>query len=357
MDSTRAAIDFEALRAYIREIFQRLKAPPEQAAVVADNLAEADLRGVASHGANLVALYVGRIRSGTLSPRTEVRILQDQGASAVLDGGMGFGQVAGVQGMDLAVRKARQYGTGVVVVRETTHLGALAYYTLRAAAQGCFGLAMQNGPPMIPPFGGVTGTFSTNPFSYAAPGREEPPIVLDMATTTVAGNKLILARKRGDKSIPEGWAVDEQGRPTTDPFAAARGHQQWAGGYKGYGIALLVEVLAAVLPGTSFAHTEISPSEPKGKDRIVRGHFFLAIDPDHFLPPGVFRERIDALIRDVQSSEPAASVERVYVSGRPEHERRAQRLREGIPLDLAVINELDQIGRELGMPPLARKEG
>ena len=196
--------------------------------------------------------HADRLTAGHLQGRTELAIVRDDGASALIDGGSGLGQVAGVQAMDLAVAKAREYGVGSVAVRNSSHLGALAYYTMRAADAGCVALAAQNGPPFVPPFGGVTGLFSTNPMSYAITAGEEPMLVLDMATTAVAGNRVLLAQKRGDATIPEGWANDDRGRPTTDPAKASVRHLQWFGGYKGYGIALFIEIVAGVLTGASF---------------------------------------------------------------------------------------------------------
>jgi taurine dioxygenase len=218
--SSARTIPAARLRGYCAGILCGLGVPPEQADTVADSLVEADLRGVESHGANLIALYVSRIRAGSMRPRTEIRVISDDGPTLQLHGGLGPGQVAGVAAIEHAIERARGHGMAAVSVRESTHLGALAYYTLRAAEQGLFCMAFQNGPTVVPAFGGITPLFSTNPFSYAVPAGEEAPIVYDVATTAVAGNKLLLARKRGE-SIPEGWATDDDGVPTTDPERAS----------------------------------------------------------------------------------------------------------------------------------------
>lgn len=352
-DGDTTTVTYDRLQAFLAEMLVRLGAPEDQAQTIATSLAEADLRGVESHGANMMAMYVARVRAGSLQPKTSVTVVQDSGATAILDGGLGFGQVAGVQAIDLAMEKARTHGVAVVTVRESAHLGALGYYTLRAAEAGFFAMAFQNGPPVVPPYGGLSPMFSTNPFSYAAPAGRERTVVLDMATTTVAGNKLILARKRGDTSMPPGWAVDERGRPTTDPFAALKGHLQWAGGYKGYGLAMLVEILAGVLAGGSYGHTDIPDIEPHGKERVIRSHFFLAVNIERFMPLAEFKQRMDQLIGELHDSLPAEGFERVYVPGEPEHLRRAARLRDGIPLATAVVRELNEIGASLAMEPLA----
>lgn len=339
------------LTGYCARILEGLGVPADQAGVVAGSLIEADLRGVESHGVHLMALYADRLRGGHLKPRTEVTVVRDAGSSALLDGGQGLGQISGMAAVDLAVAKAREFGVGAVAVRNSSHLGALGWYTMRGADAGCITLAAQNGPPFVPPFGSVTGIFSTNPMSYAVPAGEEPMLVLDMATTAVAGNRVLLAQKRGDPEIPAGWANDDRGRPTTDPTKASVRHLQWFGGYKGYGIALLVEILAGVLTGASFGLVDREPGELTGFDRVTRGYLFVALDPSHYGPMDGFRADVDRLVRDIHASEPAEGVERVLVPGELEHRRREQRLVDGIPLASALVDELDRIGRAAGAGP------
>lgn len=350
-DDATVLIAPDRLGDYCARILVGLGVPDDQAAVVAGSLIEADLRGVESHGVHLMALYAERLRGGHLRARTEVTVVRDEGATALLDGGQGLGQISGLAAVDRAVAKAREYGVGSVAVRNSSHLGALAWYTMRGADAGCITLAAQNGPPFVPPFGGVTGIFSTNPLSYAVPAGDEPTLVLDMATTAVAGNRVLLAKKRGDREIPPGWANDERGRPTTDPTLASVRHLQWFGGYKGYGIALLIEILAGVLTGASFGLVDREPGELSGFDRVTRGYLFVALDPAHFVDAATFRADVDRLIRDIHESEPAEGVERVLVPGELEHRRRAERLEHGIPLAQALVEELDRLGRETGAGP------
>ena len=344
----------DRLADYCARILEGLGVPADQAAVVAGSLIEADLRGVESHGVHLMALYADRLRGGHLKPVTEVTVLRDEGSSALLDGGQGLGQISGMAAVDLAVSKARQYGVGAVAVRNSSHLGALGWYTMRGADAGCITLAAQNGPPFVPPFGSVTGIFSTNPMSYAVPAGEEPTLVLDMATTAVAGNRVLLAQKRGDAEIPAGWANDDRGRPTTDPARASVRHLQWFGGYKGYGIALLIEILAGVLTGASFGLVDREPGELTGFDRVTRGYLFVALDPSHYGPMDAFRADVDRLVRDIHAAEPAEGVDAVLVPGELEHRRRAQRLADGIPLAPALVDELDRIGATTGAGPFPR---
>jgi LDH2 family malate/lactate/ureidoglycolate dehydrogenase len=345
--------DAERLRAVITGILTGHGVPAGDAAIVVDNLVEADLRGVDSHGAHLVALYVARLRSGHLHPKTEVTVVDDSGSTVHLDGGLGFGQVAGIQAVDLAVERAKLHGIAAVAVRESTHLGALAHYTMRAAREGVVCFAFQNGPTIVPPYGGIEGVFSTNPLSWAVPTGDEPIVVYDIATTAVAGNKILLAKKRGDASIPEGWATDDRGRPTTDTAAASVRHLQWFGGHKGFGLGMLVELMAGVLADSCYGRTEHTASEATGAERIAKGYLFVAIDPSRFVPIDEFRRRVDVLVRDVRSVERAEGVDRIYVPGEVEHDRRAVRVRDGIPLPAALVTELDALATEVGAPTLA----
>lgn len=351
-DTSTVTVPADQLLALCSGVLEGHGVPAEQAAVVADTLVEADLHGVASHGSNLLALYVRRLESGQLRPAAEVTTVRDDGGTVLLDAGLGFGQVAGRLAGALSVERALEYGTATVAVHEATHLGALGYYTRRVAEQGCVALAFQNGPTIVPPYGGVTPLFSTNPVSYAVPTGSEPTIVYDVATTTVAGNRVLLAKKEGRATIPEGWANDEQGVPTTDTAAASVRHLQWFGGHKGYGIGLLVELLAGVLAGSSSGTTERTASPFHGRDRIAKGFVFMAIDVGRFLPLDEFRTRTDALIREVRDSGPAAGVERVLVPGQLEHERGAERRAHGIPLSRPLADELQDLAAAVDAPPL-----
>jgi len=341
----------DQLRDYCTQILCCLDVPRTDAELVSDSLVAADLRGVESHGTHLMSLYFDRLRGGEIRPRTEISVVRDEGSTVLLDGGLGLGQVAGVCAVDLAAERARLHGAAAVAVRESTHLGALGYYTLRAAEQGVIAFAFQNGPAFVPAYGGLTPLFSTNPMSYAIPAEQEPPIVYDVATTAIAGNKLHLARKRGE-TIPEGWATDARGVPTTDPQAASLDHLQWFGGHKGFGIALLVELLAGVLTGSSFGTQEHSASELTGRQRVAKGYLFVALDPERFVGGDEMRKRTDLLIRDVHASELAEGVERVYVPGEIEHLCHEERSARGVPLAPELVAEFERFGRELGLASL-----
>jgi len=338
------------LRVTIAGVLEALDVPAADATTVAELLVEADLGGVDSHGCHLLTMYVERLRAGHIRPRAEITVERDDGATVWLDAGLGLGQLAGLRAMELAVERSGEHGIAAICVREATHLGALGAYTRRGAEAGRISFCFQNGPTVVPPFGGITALFSTNPLSYAVPTGREPTIVYDIATTAVAGNKVLLAKKRGDATIPAGWANDEHGRPTTDTDAASVWHLQWFGGHKGFGLGLLVEILGGVLTGSSYGRTEHTDSAVHGRDRVAKGFTFLAIDPDRFVGRDELRRRTDELIVDIRTSERAEGVDRIWMPGEPEHERRIQRERDGIPLPPPLIAELDAIASELGAP-------
>ena len=344
----RAVVTAAWLEDAIAGVLEGLAVPAADARAVAGLLVEADLSGVDSHGCHLLPMYVRRLRAGEIRADAEVRMLRDEGATVWLDAGLGLGQLAGLRAVELAVERSARHGAAVVAVREATHLGALGAYTRRVAEAGHLALCVQNGPTVVPPYGGITPLFSTNPISYAIPTAEEATIVYDIATTAVAGNKLLLAKKRGDPTIPAGWANDERGRPTTDTQAASAWNLQWFGGHKGYGLGLFVELLAGVLAGSSYGRTEHTASPVTGRDRVAKGFTLVALDPERFIGCAELRRRTDELIRDVRSSERADGVDRIWLPGEPEHHRRQERSRTGIPLPRPLLDELEELLASMG---------
>lgn len=348
-EATTIPVAAPKLRALIAAIFAAAGAAPEDAATVAEVLVEADLRGVESHGSTRVAGYVSMIREGLLNPRPKVEVLRETPVTAMLEGDRAFGIVVAKRAMGMAIDKGRAMGLAAVTARNVTHTGMVGFYTMMAARAGLIGLAMNNGPAILPPFGGTTPTYATNPFSAAFPAGREEPIVLDMATSVVAGGKLRLALKKG-RPIPPDWALDRHGVPTTDPREAIfHGFMQWAGGYKGFGLATVVEVLGGVLSGGLFG-SDVPPLKDFGKDPLVTSAFYLVIDPERFMPAAEFSARVDRLIGQVKASKRAQGVEEVFIAGEPEARRRATRLREGIPLSPEVHAELRTVAATLGVP-------
>src|SRR5688572_32755234 len=342
------AVPAVRLRALVARLFEAGGAPAEDAALVAEVLTEADLRGVESHGSTRVAGYLSMIKEGLLNPRPKVQVLRDLPSTAMLEGDNAFGIVVARRAMQMAMDKAATTGIACVTVRNVTHTGLVGFYTMMAARAGFIGVSMNNGPAILPPFGGTTPTYATNPFSFAVPAGDKDPIVLDMATSVVAGGKLRLAAKKG-APIPPDWALDREGRPTTDPQEAIfHGFMQWAGGYKGFGLATVVEVLGGVLSGGLFG-SDVPPMKDFGRDPLVTCAFYLAIDPERFMPIEEFRARIDRLVDHVKASEVASGVPEVFIAGEPEARRKSDRLRDGIPVSQVVLEELRATAQRLGV--------
>ncbi|MDR5694511.1 MAG: Ldh family oxidoreductase [Armatimonadota bacterium] len=328
----------------------RVGVPSDQANIVADSLVLADLRGVSSHGIMRLPTYVRRIRKGVMSAETVLTILRDESAVILLDANNGIGIVAGSQAMQLAIERAQKNGVGVAAVAHSNHCGMMAFFTLMAVQAGMIGIAFSNANAMVLPWGARAPFMGTNPLSIAVPAREEPPLVLDMATSAVARGKVVLMAKQG-KSIPEGWVLTPDGRPATEPEEVLSGYLLPFGGAKGSGIALMVEILCGVLTGSSVG-PEIAPfftDFTRGQDL---GHLFIALNVKAFVPFDQFTSRVDTIIRQVRSLPPAPGVERIYLPGEIEFLAERENWAKGIPLVPEVCEELRTLAEELNITPL-----
>ena len=330
--------------------FEKLGVPRKDAEIAADALVMADLRGVDTHGVirfNLHSWYVQWLREGTLTAHPDIRIVSETPSTALLDGDCGLGMVIGHRAMDLAIEKAKISGVATVGVRNSRHFGMSAYYAMQALPHDMIGIAMTNASRQVVPTFGRDARFGTNPLCLAAPAKEEQPFVLDMATTTAAAGKLELAARHG-ASIPPGWALDDKARVTTDPKVAQKarrllplGGTREGGNHKGYGLAILVEILCGVLSGTV---TALNPNQDP------RGHFFGAIRIDAFRPAEEFKRDMDRLIAELKSTPTIPGQERVYVAGEIEFETVKERAEHGIPLHDSVLKGLREVSAELSLP-------
>ncbi|HVC34144.1 MAG TPA: Ldh family oxidoreductase [Chloroflexota bacterium] len=347
MTITTTSIAPERLRTCVAGIFAGCHVPDADARVVADSLVEADLRGVSSHGVVRVPAYVAGLRGGSINARPNLRVVVDTGARAVVDGDDGMGQVAANHAMGLAVERAREHGIGAVGLRRSRHCGAMAYWALQALAADCIGFATTNAGMNMAPTGGREKIVGNNPLAIAIPTNRPWPMVLDMATSVVAGGKLDVAAIRGQK-IPLGWATDPDGQPTDDPAIARKGLLLPVGGPKGYGLAVMLDVLAGVLTGARFGGGLGIPGS---------GQFFLAIQVEGFLPIDEFRSRMDQLIDQIHQSQLAPGSERIYVQGEIEHELALRRAAEGIPLEAPIVQDLERLAQETGAPAPVSSSG
>ena len=335
----------ERLRALVRDIFVGAGLDCDAASLIAETLVEADLRGVRSHGVMRVPGYIRGLRSGNVNPRPDVRVVVDSGPVVVVDGDGGMGQVSAARAMRLAIARAREHGIGAAGLRNGRHSGTMAYWAMMALPAGCLGFVTTNAGLNMAPWGGRDRLVGNNPFAIAVPTTRPWPMVLDMATSVAAGGKLDVAAIRGE-SIPLGWALDELGRPTDDPRAARRGTLLPVGGPKGYAMAVMLDVLAGVLTGSRFGGN-LGVDERLGQ--TVQGQFYLALRVESFMPLREFYARMDALIDQIHASTPAPGFDRIYLPGEIEHSLKVARLASGLPLENAILTELDRLAVEAGV--------
>ena len=346
-------VDCERLRTLTATVLSAAGFRSEDAALVAEVLVEADLRGVDSHGVTRLHGYLEMIDAGHVNPQPEVTVERESGGTVLLDGDRGIGIIAARQAMDRAIALSAESGIACVSLRNVSHTGLLGWYTMRAARQGLIGIAMNNGPCMTPPFGGLEPVAATNPISIAAPSGGPHPVALDMATTTVAAGKIRLARKLG-QPIPADWGLDRDGQPCTDPAEVIdNGFYQWTGGYKGFGLAMMIEILTGVLSGGLFGR-DVPTMVAYGQDPLVSNGFYVAIDVERFLPLEEFCSRVDRLVEQVRETEPIDEDQPVLVAGDKELGCRETRLEQGIPLSHQVADELDELLDRFELSQVAR---
>lgn len=328
-------------------VLERLDVPPDDARDTATCLLKAELRGVDSHGLVRLPVYARRIQKGVVNARPDIRIASRTGATALLDGGNGLGPVVGSRAMDEALALAATYGTGFVGVRHSNHFGPAAYYVEKAIAAGCVGLAISNAPPNMAPFGGKTRFLGTNPVAIGIPAGRESPLIFDASTSVVARGKIIVAAQTG-KAIPEGWAVDPEGHPTTDANLALAGAVLPFGGPKGSALSFIIDIACGVLTGAAFA-SHLNTLEDLSSVQNV-GHVLAAMRTDLFLTDDEFRKRMDAILGMLKAAPAGPGVDRVLVPGEIELANEARLREQGIDLPPQIATELARFGESLGVP-------
>lgn len=312
---------------------------------VADLLIDADLTGVSTHGVSRLAIYVQRVRAGLIAKERSVHVVRESPAALVIDAGNAFGAVGAKFAMERCIQKAGESGCCFAVVNHSNHFGAAAYYTRMAAEADMIGFACTNVTGKIAPHGSKTAFLGTNPFSVAAPSNGDP-FLLDMTPTVVALGKLITAQKLG-RSIPLGWALDEEGNPTTDPAKGRRGSLIPIGGPKGSGMAMAVDILAGILSGAGYSrylHDLYTLDDPQGV-----GHFMGAIDISHFVDISAFKSMLSEYMDDIRHLEKADGAQEIRIPGQRGCEARRENLKRGIALPDAVCQELEELGRPHGI--------
>lgn len=317
-------------RALCMAVFKHLGFTDTEAADCTAAIMFATLRGLDTHGIiSILAAQAGGVASGSIRPNAEILTLRESPVTAVFRGNGAAGPAIAAHAMRAAIGRAREHGVGLTAVANARHFGAASAYAAMGLAEGCIGLVACNAQAVVAPFGGASALHGTNPIAYAAPAGEFPPIVLDIATSAAAHGQIFKAQRRG-QPIPLGWALDGEGKPTTDPTAALGGVLLPFGSHKGYGIGVLVDVLTGALTGSTIG-LGVRQSDP---DPLVGGQsfFMLAVNVGFFTEEATYRATVDQLWRDAKSIKPAEGFSEVLLPGELEWRTQEQRLKEGIPL-------------------------
>lgn len=344
---------FENLEAFMKKGFIAVGVPSADADICAKILIESDKRGIDSHGVGrFKPIYIDRIEEGIQFVNTKIDVIRETKTTAVLDGNDGMGHVIGYKAMELAIKKAKAYGLGMVAVRNSTHYGIAGYYPIMAAKAGMIGMTGTNARPSIAPTFGVENMLGTNPLTIGFPTDEDFPFVLDCATSITQRGKIEHYARIG-KEMPYGWVIDHEGKAITDPNIALDGLIKGKAaltplggigedlaGYKGYGYATIVEVLSAALQGGAFLRHLTDKDEKGNKKPYHLGHFFLAIDINAFTDEKEFKKIAGDILRDLRGSTKAKDQERIYTAGEKEYLAFLERSQMGVPLNEAVIKSL-----------------
>ena len=359
-DVQTRTFSIESLMEFSTRVFRRFGAPEDDAKQAADVLAAADLRDIESHGVARLHTYFDMLTLGRINPKPQVKILRETASTATVDGDNGLGLVVGPKANRIAMEKAQDSGSGWISVCNTNHFGIAGYYVLKSLERDLIGWAMTNSTKLVAPLWGIERMLGTNPIAIAFPGKEEPPIVIDMATCTAAYGKIEMARRMGEP-IPAGWAIDKHGHVTTNPSDMVEGgalsplgSERERGGHKGYCLAVMVDVLSCVLSGANwgpfappFALRQEIPKRSVGKGI---GHFFGAMRIDGFVDPDEFKRQIDDYVRVLRATKPAPGTNGPLIPGDPEREAEKHRRKNGVPLVLPVVEELRDISKKTGIP-------
>ncbi|MBN8919900.1 MAG: Ldh family oxidoreductase [Rhizobiales bacterium] len=339
------------LRAFADAALRAAGLPSDDAEIVADLIVEADERGSDTHGIIRLPRYIGRIREGGVNPRPNITVTSDRPSAALVDGDNGMGHLVMRRAAQIAIEKAATTGAAWVGARMSNHAGPASLYAAMPLAHDMIGVSLAVGSSNhMPPWGGLEMLLGTNPLAIAVPAQDEAPIILDMAPTVAAYGKVRLKQQRGEP-MPVGWMEDRNGNPLTDPNRADEGHLLPIGGYKGYGLSMMIGLLAGVLNRAAFGRDVVDfAADPKAVTNT--GHAMLAIRIDTFAPADAFKRSVDAVVRDMRNSERMLGVERIYVPGEQSHLRMRDRMANGVPLPASLRKSLNEMAASLGVAPL-----
>jgi L-2-hydroxycarboxylate dehydrogenase (NAD+) len=349
-------VEAKRLEEFIGSVLRHAGLPPADADLVARLMAQADLQGSDGHGVIRLPQYLKRLQSGGINLRPKITVVTERAAMAVVDGDNGMGHLVMSYAAALAIEKARTAGVAWVGARASNHAGPASLYARMPIEHDMIGLYFAVGNANhLPPWGGMDMLLSTNPIAVGIPAGSEPAVVLDMATTVAAYGKVKAKAKRGEM-MPEGWMIDRQGQPLLDPQRASEGFLLPIGGHKGFGLALVVGLLAGTLQGAAMGRDVVDFNQDHTTPTNT-GQAILVIDLKAFGEPADFKSAVDRLVRDIRESERLPGVERIWLPGEQSHGRRGEYTATGIPIAAAVVTELDQLAEQLGLEKLIRREG
>ncbi len=351
-------IQAEKLRNFSKRVFHAVGLNHEDGCCISEILLDADLRGVHSHGVQNLARYAKGYLKGFIARNVSCPFVKDAGAISIMDGQNGLGLITCNKAMDIAIERGNKYGIGIVGVRNSNHFGAASYYSMKASKQDQIGFCTTNGPAVMAPWGGRESLLSNNPISIAIPCSAGLSIVLDMACSVVAKGRIRL-NARNNLPIPEGWANNKAGEPTTDAREALDGSVLPIGGYKGYGLAVINEILSSALTGALFSF-EILKSMLGADSELGDftqtswrcGHLVGVLDVNKVLPVDEFKTRVEQLYSRIKQSPKAKGYEGIYLPGELENNLKIERLSSGIPLPESTVEILNSLGREIGIEPI-----
>ncbi|UCH74873.1 MAG: Ldh family oxidoreductase [Rhodospirillales bacterium] len=322
--------------------------PRQDAAAGAPLVVEPDLNGADGHGIFRLPQYVRRIRAGGINTQPQIRVIREKAAMALVDGDNALGHLVVHRAAEAAIEKASEHGVGWAGVRNGNHAGAASTWARIPLEQGMIGLYLAVGSANhLPPWGGVDMLLSTNPLAVAIPALEEPPVILDMATTVAAYGKVKTALQRGEM-MPEGWMIDREGKPLTDPRRAGEGFLLPIGGYKGYGLALIIGLLAGTLNGAAMGR-DVIDFNADDVTATNTGQAVLAISPEAFGDAHGFRQQVDEVVRTMRGSARMPGVDRIRLPGEMSHAKRLDRLENGVPIPAPLLETLNVLAGELGI--------
>ncbi len=351
--STRP-VTHAALQQFIESAFLSQGLSPAHARQVGQLMADADLQGSDGHGVIRLPQYIKRIRAGGINTQPNIRVVHERAAMAVVDGDNGMGHLVVTRAVDIAIEKARSAGVAWVSTRYSNHAGPASLYARRPLQHDMLGLYFAVGNANhLPPWGGMDMLLSTNPIAAGIPAAQEPPVVLDMATTVAAYGKVKAKAKRGEM-MPAGWMIDRQGQPLLDPKRADEGFLLPIGEHKGYGLALIVGLLAGTLGGAAMGR-EVIDFNADHVSVTNTGQAILVIDLAAFGDPAGFKRAVDTVVRDIRGGTRMPGVERIWLPGEQSHGKRQRYAEQGIPIHTTLLDELDKLAADLGIAPLASK--